>query len=128
MKEVKNGKGLKLREIVEILQAEVILADDENDLSVEMACSSDLMSDVLSFARPGSMLFTGLTTPQVIYTVEIADIEVVCFVRGKRPPEETIRLAEQKGIILLRTNLPMFESCGRLFQHGLKGTLERENR
>ena len=115
---------MKLEQIIEILQAEVILNKDDEDINVEMACGSDLMSDVLSFAKAGALLLTGLTTVQVVYTAEMADIKIVCFVRGKKPQEETVRLAESKNIVLLRTNLPMFESCGRLYKNGLKGCSE----
>ncbi len=115
---------MKLEQIIEILQAEVILNKDDEDINVEMACGSDLMSDVLSFAKAGALLLTGLTTAQVVYTAEMADIRIVCFVRGKRPPEETVKLAEGRNIVLLRTNLPMFESCGRLYKNGLKGCSE----
>ena len=112
---------MKLEQIVRILAAEVVSRRDKEDIDVGMGCGSDLMSDVLSFTKPGAMLITGLTNLQVIYTAELADIKIVCFVRGKEPPEETIRLAESKEIILLRTDLPMFESCGRLYQSGLPG-------
>lgn len=115
---------MKLKEVVDILGAEVILNKDDEDISVEMACGSDLMSDVLSFAKSGALLLTGLTTVQVVYTAEMADIKIVCFVRGKKPQEEAVRLAESKNIVLLRTNLPMFESCGRLYKNGLKGCSE----
>lgn len=125
-RESNTMKILKLKEIIDVLKAEAIVNNGDKDLDVEMACSSDLMSDVLSFAKPGAILFTGLTTIQVIYTAEMADIQVVCFVRGKRPPEETVRLAESKGIVLLRTDLPMFETCGKVYKYGLRGCSEYE--
>lgn len=115
---------MKLEEIVRILGAEIISKRDKKDIDVEMGCGSDLMSDVLSFTKPGALLLTGLTTLQVVYTAEMADIKIVCFVRGKKPQEETVRLAESKNIVLLRTTLPMFESCGRLYKNGLKGCSE----
>lgn len=86
-----------------------------------MACGCDLMSDVLLFIKPNSLLLTGLTHTQVIRTAEIAEIKAICFVRGKKPNEEMIRLAKEKGIWLLATRLPMFESCGKLYQEGLPG-------
>jgi hypothetical protein len=51
----------------------------------------------------------------------MADIKAVVFVRGKYPPPETIALAEEKGIPLLSTSYTMYESCGRLYQAGLRG-------
>jgi len=49
----------------------------------------------------------------------------ICFVRGKRPDEDSLRLARSQRLPLLRTTLPMFESCGRLYKHGLQGVSER---
>jgi hypothetical protein len=99
----------------------VLVNKHNEDPDVEMACGSDLISDVLLFAKPGTMLLTGLTTSQVIFTAEIEDMKVVCFVRGKRPQSEAIELAETKNLVLIRTDLPMYESCGRLYNSGLKG-------
>ena len=49
----------------------------------------------------------------------MAEIVAIVFVRGKRPPPETIALAEEKGIPLLASKHTMFEVCGRLYQAGL---------
>ncbi|MHC4315898.1 MAG: hypothetical protein ACYSW3_25935, partial [Planctomycetota bacterium] len=77
-----------------------------------------------SFAKSESLLLTGLTNPQVVRTAEMADLQAICFVRGKKPEEETIEMAEAKDIPLLVTPIPMFESCGRLYQQGLPGCSE----
>ena len=89
-----------------------------------MGCGCDLMSDVLSFIKPNSLLLTGLTNPQVIRTAEMADIKAICFIRGKKPDKETVELAKSKNIPLLLTDLPMFEACGRLYKEGLAGCSE----
>ncbi len=115
---------MKLQEIVDSLNAEVIFKGEGPEVEIEMGCGSDLMSDVLAFTKAGALLLTGLTTTQVVYTAEMADTKVVCFVRGKKPSVETIELAKTRNIILLRTTLPMFESCGRLYKNGLKGCSE----
>jgi len=115
---------MTLEEVKEILKAEVIIDSNNLEMEVKMGCGCDLMSDVLAFIKSEALLLTGLTNTQVIRTAEIADIKAICFVRGKRPNEETIRLAESKGIPLLVTQLPMFESCGRLYQNGLIGCSE----
>ncbi len=109
---------MKLKEIVKILGAEVIAGADLLETNVEMACGSDLMSDVLSFMKSESLLLTGLTNQQVVRTAEMTDLVAICFVRGKKPDQETIEMAESKDIPLLTTSLPMFESCGRLYKKG----------
>jgi predicted transcriptional regulator len=117
---------MKLKHIVEVLGAQVITGAELLQREVQMACGSDLMSDVLSFVKSGSLLLTGLTNPQVVRTAEMADLTAVCFVRGKKPDQETVKMAESKEIPLLTTPLPMFESCGRLYQEGLPGCSEYE--
>ncbi len=111
---------MMLEQVKEILEAE-LLVGEKLDIEIEMACGADLLSDVLAFTKSGSLLLTGLTHPQVIRTAEIAEIKAVCFVRGKRPPAEVVELAKERGIPLLCTSLPMYESCGRLFGRGLPG-------
>ncbi len=117
---------MTLEEVKEILKAEVIIDSNKLQMEVKMGCGCDLMSDVLAFIKTGALLLTGLTNIQVIRTAEMADIKAICFVRGKRPDEETIRLAESKDLPLLTTQLPMFESCGRLYKKGLVGCFEYE--
>jgi len=111
---------MKFREIISVLEGRLI--SEGADLDVEIVCAgaADLMSDVLAFAEPGSVLLTGLCNPQVVRTAEMADIAAIVFVRGKYPPPETIALAKEEGIPLVATSYAMFEMCGRLYQAGLK--------
>jgi hypothetical protein len=51
----------------------------------------------------------------------MAGILTIVFVRGKRPPAETVRLAEEVGIPLLSTRYTMYEACGLLYHAGLEG-------
>jgi hypothetical protein len=78
--------------------------------------------------KSDSLLLTGLTNPQVVRTAEMADLAAICFVRGKKPDQSTIQIAESRNIPLLTTPLPMFESCGRLWVHGLPGCSEYEEK
>ncbi len=110
---------ITLKELKDILNAEVLFGDDLLPMEIKTVFSSDLMSDVLTFIKPGSLLLTGLTNPQVVRTAEMSDIILICFVCGKRPQKETIILAKEKNIPILVTDLSMYESCGRLFEKGL---------
>ena len=110
-----------LKQVKEILEAEVIIGSDKLKMEVKIGCAADSMSDILAFAKPGALLLTGLTNPQVVYTSEISDIKAICFVRGKKPDEKAIKLAKSKNLPMLMTHLPMFESCGRLYANGLIG-------
>jgi len=111
---------MKLNEIVEVLEAEVLVGS-EDDLNIYAACGSDLMSDVMAFVKENVALLTGLVNPQVIRTAEMMDIKLVIFVRGKVPSKEIIDLANNKGIAVITTGLPMFIACGKLYEAGVTG-------
>lgn len=110
---------MKLSKIVELLEAEPVFEKYE-DIEIETACGADLMSDVLAFSHSKTMLLTGLTNPQVVRTAEMTDIEVICFVRGKKPVLDTVQLAKEKGIKLFYSKKPLFESCGVLYSSGIR--------
>ena len=119
-----NPPSMTLADVRDLLDAEVIAGEHRLSTPLTMGCGADLMSDVLAYSKPGSLLLTGLTNTQVVRTAEIADIVAICFVRGKRPSVDTVRLADSQQLPLLGTTLPMFESCGRLYNHGLQGVSE----
>jgi len=116
---------LKLREVIDILEAEVIVGDENLDLEVKTAFGADLMSDVLAFAKAGSLLLTGLTNTQVIRTANVLDIAAIILVRGKKPSSETIALAKELKIPILTTKYILFETAGRLYMKGIVGCLPK---
>ena len=116
---------MKLNEVKIILDAEVIVGEEHLDLEVKTAFGADLMSDVLAFAKAGSLLLTGLTNSQVIRTANILDIAAIILVRGKKPSAETINLAKELKIPLLTTKYILFETAGRLYAKGIVGCLEK---
>jgi len=112
---------MELRRLLDLLEARALSRDPDLEQLVKFGAAADLMSDVLAYAGPGSVLLTGLINPQVVRTAEMAGIRAVVFVRGKQPPDETILLAEEIGISLLGTRCTLFEACGRLHGAGLPG-------
>ena len=114
--------GMKLRDLMQLLEADLIVGDEKLDLDIQKAFAADLMSDVLAFAGEGGVLLTGLTNAQVVRTAEMVDISAILFVRGKRPQPEAVELAKASGIPLLSTRYIMYETCGRLYQHGIVGS------
>lgn len=112
---------MKIKEIKNLLDAEVLCGEEYLERDVLSACGSDMMSDVLAFVKNQAVLLTGLVNPQVIKTAVMMDMYCIVFVRNKRPTPEMIELAEEAGIALLSTGTRMFEACGLLYANGLKG-------
>ena len=117
---------MKLDTVREILRCSVLAGHDRLGCEVQVGCGADLMSDVLAFVKPDALLLTGLTTVQTVRTADVAEVKAIVYVRGKQPEKEAIELANERGIVLLAANLPMFEACGRLYMHGLPGGSELE--
>ena len=110
---------MKISEVIKLLNAEILTGTDFVDDEVSSALGCDLMSDVLAFVNNQTVLLTGLTNLQVVRTAEMMDMRVIVFVRGKKPDDDVIKLAEKKDMIILATDLPMYPSCGILYENGL---------
>lgn len=109
---------MTLREIVEKLNATVHLGENRLDEKVSKAFASDLMSEVLTL-KETPILITGLCNMQTIRTCDMANLDVVIFVRNKKPTEDMVELAEDNDMVLITTSFSMFRTCGTLFQEGL---------
>lgn len=113
---------MKLSTVRELLNAQILTGENKerlNTINIHSACGSDLMSDVLAFVKEQVLLLTGLVNIQVVRTAEMMDIKAICFVRGKTPEDEVIKFANDRGMPLMQTDLPMFLACGRLYKNGL---------
>ena len=113
---------MKLRQIAELLECEILIGEEFLDREVAYAFGSDLMSDVLAYTEEDTVLLTGLCNNQVIRTAEMLDLKSIVFVRGKKPTDEIIELAKEYDILLLRTEHTMYSASGILYSHGLEGT------
>lgn len=112
---------MKIKEIVSILNAEILCGEEHLENEVHSACGADMMSDVLAFVKEQAVLLTGLINPQVVRTAEMMDMRCIVFVRGKTPPQEVIELAKETGIVLLASKERMYPACGKLYATGLSG-------
>lgn len=112
---------MKLRNIKELLEAEVLWGEESLDMEIEFAGGSDLMSDVLAFSKPGILLLTGLSNAQSVRTANFIEAKAIIYVRGKRPDQKGIEMAKDLGIPVLSTKYMMYKACGILFDSGLPG-------
>jgi len=112
---------MKLSEIVDVLDANVLIGKNHLEKDIARCGASDLMSDILAALSEDCLLLTGLATVQVIRTAMVAGVGAVVFVRGKKPPPEVIAMAEAQGLPLISSPYSMFVSCGKLHACNLKG-------
>ena len=112
---------MKLKEIIDILDGNILTGEEQREKQLNTGGASDLMSDILAGLSENCVLLTGLTSVQTIRTAIIAGVGAIVFVRGKTPSKEIVLLAEQYEIPLLSTPYSMFVSCGRLHAKGMTG-------
>ena len=111
---------MTVADAITLLDGQFFCGKDKGDTEISSACGSDLMSDVMAFVKDRVLLLTGLVNPQVIRTATLLDIHAVIFVRGKAPSRDMIEMAEEADIILGGTKHPMFITCGKLYEAGLR--------
>ena len=110
---------MKLKKVAELLEAKVLSKNFDGETDVYAAWSCDLMSDVLAFVEDQALLLTGLINPQVVRTAAMMDMKAIVFVRGKNPSQDIIDLAKEANIVMMKTELPLYFSCGLLYSNGL---------
>ena len=112
---------MKIRQVAELLDAEVLCCEELLEEEALSACGSDMMSDVLAYVKDQAVLLTGLVNPQVVRTAMMMDMRCLVFVRNKQPTAEMVDLARENHIAVLKTKNRMYESCGKLYAAGLGG-------
>ncbi|MGD0781684.1 MAG: DRTGG domain-containing protein [Candidatus Aminicenantales bacterium] len=105
---------LTLKEVQSLLAGELLTPG----MSLEKEClkvfASDMMSDVLAFIDPESVLVTGLITSHVVRTACLADVSAIVLVQGKRPEAKVIDEAMVRNLPIISTPCSMFEVCSRI--------------
>ena len=112
---------MKIKDIIELLEAENLTPELDCDVELHSACGSDMMSDVLAYVKDQAVLLTGLNNPQVIRTADMMDMLCVVYVRGKKPDALSLKIAMEKEICVLTTDRALFTCCGILYENGLRG-------
>jgi predicted transcriptional regulator len=111
---------MKLKDIVEIIDGNIICGEDRMYDEYIAGFASDLMSDVLTLQTTNFLLITGLVNIQTIRTAEMADINCIILARKKKALPDFIELASQNNMTLIECPYSMFKTCGLLFKAGLK--------
>ena len=114
---------MTLKEVKDILNAEVLCGEHLLDQEVITAFACDLISEMLSLASSNTLIITSLINPHVIHTAEVMDAVGVIFVGGKKPSEDIINNLNRGNIPLLSTPFLIFNACGLLFSNGIEGCM-----
>lgn len=117
---------MDLANVKKLLQARVLTGSELLYRQIDSCCGSDMMSDVLAFTKRNTLLCTGLTNMQVVRTADMTELSALVFVRGKIPCEEIVEAAAENGLPMLSTDYTLFETCGILYEAGVRGCSKKE--
>ncbi len=81
---------------------------------IDGAYTGDLLSWVMGHAREGNAWVTIMTNNNVIAVASLLDLSCVIITENALIEPEIIRLAEEKGVNLLRTEADSFSVCRAL--------------
>lgn len=102
---------MKIEAVKNVLDASVIEGEEHLGNEIEHVYASDLMSDVLAFGKPHSILLTGLVNQQAVISAHMAEFKGVVFLRGKTIKDGARKFARDYDLVLLSTNYDMFDAC-----------------
>jgi predicted transcriptional regulator len=105
---------LTLKGLMTLVSGELLTPGMDLETECSKVFASDLMSDVLTFMEPGSILMTGLVNIHVVRTARLADITAIIVVQGKRPDMKVINEAREHNVPIIATGCSMFEACSRI--------------
>ena len=111
---------MTLQDIIVLLEGAVLGTEVDLNREVPCAFASDLISDILMCTKEPTLLLTGLTNNQVIRLSDMIDVIAIVFVRGKRPLQDVIDMAEERGLPIIATKMTLYRSSGILYNAGLR--------
>lgn len=94
---------------------EALCLPNEN-MEIEGCYAGDLLSWVMGRATAGCAWVTIMTNNNIVAVASLIDMACVILAEGTEPDAGTLELAQSKGVNLLRSSLPTYETCLALQQ------------
>ncbi|MFH0982529.1 MAG: DRTGG domain-containing protein [Planctomycetota bacterium] len=87
---------------------------------IEGVYISDMVSDIITGAKAGGVLVTLQTHKSLIAAANLADVAAIVFVRGRKPADDCVALAQKAGIGLFSTDADTWTFATRMYQLGVR--------
>ena len=110
---------MTIREITAALGAE-ICQDEFEDGELTGAYTSDLLSDVIAYAKDGGALITIQAHKNTVAVATLVNISVIIICNWRPLPDDMLEAAKDEGIAVIRTRENQFTVSGKLWEM-LKG-------
>ena len=105
---------MTIREIAAALGAE-ICQDAFDDAELTGAYTSDLLSDVMAYAKDGGALITIQAHKNTVAVATLVNISVIIICNSRPLPDDMLEAAKDEGIAVIRTKENQFNVSGKLW-------------
>jgi predicted transcriptional regulator len=109
-------KELTIKQIIKVLNLEVLSGEKGLDREVTGGYVCDLLSDVMGNSKEGQVWITLQTHKNVMAIASLRDLAAVVLINGLQPDADTAAQSELENIPILGTKAPAFETAGRLYE------------
>jgi len=106
---------MTIREISAALGTE-ILHDEFEDTELSGAYTSDLLSDVMAYAKDGGALITIQAHKNTVAVASLVNISVLIICNSRPIPEDMLNSAKNEGIAVLLSKENQFTISGKLYK------------
>ncbi len=107
---------MTIKELVEKMNLAVFCGEENLGTEIKGGYVSDLLSDVMGFAREGNAWVTLQTHKNVIAIASLKELACVILVKGNKPDDDMLEQAKEEGIPVLGTEEQTFETAGKLYE------------
>jgi predicted transcriptional regulator len=107
---------MKVSEIVE--KAHLKPINDFKDKEVARVYISDMVSDIITGAKPNSVLVTLQTHKSLIAAANLANVAMIVIVKGRQPADDVVELATKVGIGVFTSEMDTWGFAKRLVELG----------
>jgi hypothetical protein len=113
---------MTLQKIMELLELNPLTSNvDLSGIEPNGVYCSDLLSCVMSGAKNRNIWVTLQSHNNIVAVAALLDLAAVIITENAKPEAESIKKAEDEGIVLFSTSKTNFEVCGRLWDMGYRG-------
>ena len=107
---------MTLKTIVDRLHFTADCPEEFLNQTVTGGYASDLLSDVIANSKAGQVWVTMQAHVNIVAVAVLKDLAGIILVQGKKPSEETVKKAKEEKVAIVVSDLPAFETAGRIYQ------------
>ena len=105
---------MTIKDIAQKLEAKICQSEFE-DTDVTGAYTSDLLSDVMAYAREGGALITIQAHKNTVAVATLVNVSCIIICNNRPLPEDMLESAKDEGIAILLTKENQFTVSGKLY-------------